>query len=125
MLSLGVPSITVRTAILAPIAWALVEALGIPPRSRESSLIMISTVEMAVVPGCATLLGSLWGPLMIQLFRAQGYELQWIAWARAMTLPTIIWCVLLLVGNWIVLRPERELAEEPPSPGRSWPASGG
>jgi anion transporter len=109
MLSLGVPSITVRTAILAPIAWALVEALGLPPRSRESSLIVISTVEMAMVPGCATLLGSLWGPLMIQLFRAQGYDLQWTMWARAMTLPTIVWCVLLLVGNWVVLRPEREL----------------
>ncbi len=109
VLSLGVPSMTVRTAILTPIAWALVQALGIEPKSKGCSLIMISTYEMAVIPGCATLLGSLWGPVMIGLFHQQGLALEWVPWAKAMFLPTIIWCVLLLVGNWLVLRPEQEL----------------
>ena len=30
VLTLGIPSMTVRTAILMPIAWALVQALGLP-----------------------------------------------------------------------------------------------
>ncbi len=109
ILSLGVPSMTVRTAIMTPIAWALVQALGLEPKSRGSSLLMISCVEMAVIPGCATLLGSLWGPLMIGLFAKRGMELQWVPWARAMFLPTVVWSVLLLVGNYIAFKPEKEI----------------
>ncbi len=109
VLSFGVPSMTVRTAILTPIAWALVQGIGLQPLSREASLIMLSTVEMAVIPGCATLYGSLWGPLMVGLFKTIGLDLQWTPWFRAMALPTVIWSLLLLVGNWIALRPEREL----------------
>ncbi|MBI2817652.1 MAG: anion permease [Acidobacteria bacterium] len=111
-LSFGIPSMTVRTAILVPITWALVQELGLTPLSRGASLIMLSTVEMAVIPGCATLYGSLWGPLMVSLFKTQGWELNWIDWFRAMALPTMLWSVLLLVGNWIILRPEKELAVE-------------
>src|SRR4029077_18878569 len=48
LLSLGIPSMTVRTAIMAPIAWSLVQTLGLAPRSRGASLIMITVVEMAV-----------------------------------------------------------------------------
>jgi anion transporter len=109
ILSLGVPSMTVRTAIMTPIAWALVQALGLEPKGRGCSLIMVSCVEMAVIPGCATLLGSLWGPLMIGLFSKRGMELQWIPWARAMFLPTVVWSVLLLVGNYFALRPDQEI----------------
>ncbi|MBI2820061.1 MAG: SLC13 family permease [Acidobacteria bacterium] len=109
VLSPAIPSGTVRTAIVVPISWALVQSLGLKPRSRGCALIMISTVEMAVVPGCATLYGSLWGPLIVQLFTARGYELQWLSYARAMTLPTIIWSLLLLLGNWVALHPEENL----------------
>ena len=109
ILSLGIPSMTVRTAILVPIAWALVQTLGLKPRSRGSALIMLSTVEMAVIPGCATLYGSLWGPVMVRLFNTQGYELQWVPYATALALPTVVWSLLLLLGNWLALRPEEEL----------------
>jgi len=109
VLSLAIPSMTVRTAILVPIAWALVQTLGLPHRSRGSALLMLSTVEMAVVPGCATLYGSLYGPLMVQLFQTQGFPIEWWAYARVLAVPTIIWSVLLLAGNWIALRPEQEL----------------
>jgi len=110
VLSFGVPSMTVRTAIMSPIAWALVQGLGLKPFSRGSSLIMLSTVEMAVIPGCATLYGSLWGPLMVGLFKTQGLALEWMPWFRAMALPTVIWSILLLIGNWVALRPEQELS---------------
>src|SRR5690242_14882492 len=39
VLALGIPSMTVRTAIMTPVAWALVQSLGLPPRSRGSALI--------------------------------------------------------------------------------------
>ena len=50
ILSPLIPSMTVRTAIMAPIAWSLVQTLGLKPRSRGSALIMITVIEMAVVP---------------------------------------------------------------------------
>ena len=110
VLSLGVPSMTVRTAIMTPIAWrALVQALKIPPKSRESSLIMISMMEMALIPGCATLYGSLWGPFFQQLFKKLAIDMQWMPWFQAMALPTFIWCILLLIANYLVLKPEMEL----------------
>ena len=109
VLSPAIPSNTVRVAIMVPIAWAVVEALGIPPRSRGSALIIISTFEMAVVPGFSTLYGSLYGPVMVGLFSSQGYDLQWMPYARALTLPTILWSLMLLAGNWVALRPEEKL----------------
>lgn len=110
VLSPAIPSMTVRTAIIVPIAWALVQALGLQPHSRGSALILLSSVEMAVVPGCATLYGSLWGPVMAQLFSSQGYDLHWLSYAQALALPTIVWSLLLLAGNWLALRPEKELS---------------
>ena len=62
ILSPLIPSMTVRTAIMAPIAWSLVQTLGLKARSRGSALIMITVIEMAVVPGLAFKLGSLNGP---------------------------------------------------------------
>jgi len=111
-LSPAIPSMTVRTAILVPIAWALVQTLGLPPRSRGSALLILSCMEMAVAPGCATLYGSLWGPVMVQLFQTQGYRLEWWDYTRALAVPTLLWSLLLLLGNWLVLRPDQELSVE-------------
>ena len=73
VLTLGIPSMTVRTAILMPIAWALVQALGLQLPGRGSALIILSTFEMAVLPGCALLTGALWGPYLAGLFREPGH----------------------------------------------------
>src|SRR6202163_2253248 len=56
LLALGIPSMTVRTAIMTPIAWALCQSLGLKPKSNGAALIILTTVEMAVVPGLAFLL---------------------------------------------------------------------
>ena len=71
LLAYPIPSMTVRTAIMAPIAWSLVQTLGLAPRSRGSALIMVTVVEMAVVPGLAFELGSLNGPVVVRMFAAQ------------------------------------------------------
>src|SRR5438093_1237433 len=84
VLSLGIPSMTVRTAIMAPFAWALVQSLGLGPRSKGSALIMLTTVEMAVVPGCGLLYGSLFGPVVDSMFQLKHLPLRWLAYARVL-----------------------------------------
>jgi di/tricarboxylate transporter len=109
VLAFGIPSMTVRTAIMVPIAWALVKALGIPLPSRGSALIILSTFEMAVLPGCAILTGALWGPYLAGLFASQNLPISWLGYAKVMAIPTMIWCVLILVGNRLTLKPREEL----------------
>jgi anion transporter len=113
VLALGIPSMTVRTAIMVPIAWALVESLGLQKRSRGSALIILTTVEMAVVPGVAFLYGSLSGPVVAASFEAKHLPLTWMGYARALTFPTLLLCILILIVNPIVLRPEAPLSATP------------
>ena len=113
VLALGIPSMTVRTAIMAPLAWALVDSLGIAPRSRGAAVIMLTAVEMAVVPGCAFLYGSLYGPVVESVFQAKNLDLSWIAYAKVMTVPTLVLCGLLIAVNQIVLKPESTLESSP------------
>ncbi|GAF70822.1 unnamed protein product, partial [marine sediment metagenome] len=113
VLALGIPSMTVRTAIMLPIAWALVESLGLGARSRGTALIMLTTVEMAVVPGCGLLYGSLFGPVVDSVFQAKQLSLSWLAYAGVLGPPTLLLCVLIVVGNQLVLRPEAPLASSP------------
>lgn len=109
VLALGIPSMTVRTAIMAPIAWAMVQTLGLAPRSKGSALIMITVVEMAVVPGLAFELGSLNGPVVIKMFADKHLPLTWTGYAEVMALPTLLFCGLILVLNQLVLKPEAPL----------------
>jgi len=113
VLALGIPSMTVRTAIMVPIAWALVQSVGLAPQSRATALIMLTAVEMAVLPGCAILYGSLFGPVVESVFRAKTLPLTWGGYAQVMALPTILLCTLLLVANRIVLKPGVPLAVPP------------
>lgn len=106
ILALGIPSMTVRTAIMVPIAWALVQALQLPLPSRGSALIMLSTFEMAVLPGCAILTGALWGPYLSGLYASLKLPLTWLGYARVMVIPTFAACVLLLIANRFALPPE-------------------
>ncbi len=113
VLALGIPSMTVRTAIMVPIAWALVQSLGLGKKSRGSALIILTTVEMAVVPGVAFLYGSLSGPVVAQSFEAKHLPLTWLGYAQVLTFPTLLLCVLIIIFNQIVLRPEAPLNAEP------------
>jgi len=113
LLALGIPSMTVRTAIMAPIAWALVQSLEIPPRSRGSALIMLTAIEMAVLPGLAILYGSLFGPIVDSVFQTKHFSLSWLGYAKAMTVPTLILCGLVLALNPLVMKPEKRLKSSP------------
>jgi anion transporter len=113
VLALGIPSMTVRTAIMVPIAWALVQSLGLPKKSRGSALIIVTTVEMAVIPGVAFLYGSLSGPVVAAAFEAKHLPLTWLGYAQVLTFPTLLLCILILIINPIVLRPEAPLNATP------------
>jgi anion transporter len=113
VLALGIPSMTVRTAIMTPIAWALVQSLGLAPRSRGAALIMLTTVEMAVLPGTEVLYGSLLGPVLVSAFQIKHLPLTWLGYAQVLALPTVLICVLVLVVNYFVLRPESSLRANP------------
>jgi divalent anion:Na+ symporter, DASS family len=113
VLSLGIPSMTVRTAIMVPIAWALVRSLDLKPRSKGSALIMLTTIEMAVVPGCGLLYGSLYGPVVASLFDVKHLPLSYLAYARVLELPVLALCALIVFGNQWVLKPEQALNASP------------
>jgi di/tricarboxylate transporter len=105
VLTLGVPSMTVRTAIMVPIAFALVQAIKLPLPGRGAALIVLGAFEMAVLPGCAVLTGSLFGPFIAGLFASAGLPITWLDYARAVTLPTVVWCAMVLTANLLVMRP--------------------
>ena len=109
VLAMGIPSMTVRTSIMAPIAWALVQTLGLKPRSKGTALIMITVIEMAVVPGLAFELGSLNGPVVIKMFGDKHLPLTQGGYFSVMALPTLILCGLILFLNQLVLKPEERL----------------
>jgi anion transporter len=111
VLALGIPSMTVRTAIMVPIAWAMVQSLGLPARSRGSALILLTTVEMAVVPGLAFLTGSLNGPVVVAAFEAKHISITWAGYAQVLALPTLLLCGLILWANQVFLPPEAPLAQ--------------
>ncbi|HLJ89809.1 MAG TPA: SLC13 family permease [Candidatus Angelobacter sp.] len=112
-LALGIPSMTVRTAIVVPLASAIVQSLGLERQSRGSALIMITAIEMAVLPGCAFLYGSLFGPVVDSLFQAKHLSLSWLGYARVMSFPAIVLCMLLLGANLLLFRPESRLQLSP------------
>src|SRR5580693_670690 len=109
VLSFGIPSMTVRTAIMVPIAWALVQSLGLKPRSKGSALIMLTTIEMAVVPGLGLLYGSLDGPVVASVFDLKHLPLSYLSYARVLYLPVFVLCALIVFGNQWVLKPEKAL----------------
>jgi divalent anion:Na+ symporter, DASS family len=109
VLALGIPSMTVRTAIMVPIAWAVVQSLDIKPGSKGSALIILTTVEMAVVPGVGLLYSSLNGPVIQSVFQAKNLPLSYFEYAGVMALPTLVICTLIIIGNQLVLKPEAPL----------------
>lgn len=109
ILALGIPSMTVRTAIMVPIAWAVVQSLDIRPGSKGSALIIITTVEMAVVPGVGLLLSSLNGPVIQSVFAAKNLPLSYFEYAQVMAPSTLIICVLIILANLWVLKPDTPL----------------
>jgi di/tricarboxylate transporter len=113
VLALAIPSMTVRTAIMAPIAWELVRTLDLITHKRASALIMLTTIEMAVIPGCALLYGSLFGPVIDAMFQSKHIPLTWLGYGQVMAFPVLLFCLLIILVNQRVMRPEVPLNPHP------------
>jgi len=90
---------TYRGILAAFFVIGFILALGIPSRSPGPALIILPAVEMAVIPGLAFLYGALSGPIVESAFQAKHLPLSWLSYARYMTFPTLLLCVLI-VPDW-------------------------
>lgn len=111
VLSLLTPSITVRVAIVTPIALNCVNICKMPEGSKERSLILITAWAMALIPGTGWLSGSLAGPILSGFFESVP-ELGAIGfsdWAKVSLLPISIISILTVIGGYLVLKPSAPL----------------
>lgn len=91
----------------------MAQSLGLETRSRGAALIVLTTIEMAVIPGIAFLYGSLDGPIVAAAFEVKHLPLTWLGYAQVITFPTLLLCALILIGNQFILRPEAPLTASP------------
>jgi len=87
--------------------------LELKPQSRAAALIMLTTVQMAVIPGTAILFGSLFGPFVDSVFKAGGFSLSWFGYFQVMAVPVLILCALILFLNPFFMKPEEKLQAAP------------
>jgi anion transporter len=113
VLSTATPSISVRVAIITPLALSCVEVCKLERGSNGRALILLTAWAMAVIPGSGWLTGTLWGPIMLGLFDATpGLEgvVTFGTWSKVNLMPFAIISVLLIIGGYFVFRPEKEIA---------------
>jgi anion transporter len=111
LLSALTPSITVRIAIVMPIAMNLVEACKLPERSRGSALICLVAWASALIPGTGWLTGSLWGVFMLGFYPAEIKPLVTFgSWFEYMAVPWTIATVLFMALLYLVMKPKEPLA---------------
>lgn len=111
-LSALTPSITVRVAIVVPIAASCCELCRLAPGSRGNSLILLTAFAMAMLPGGGWLSGTLTGAVLqgaYEMTPGLTGMLDFSSWLRAALLPTELAAVLLLLLGRVVLRPDTPL----------------
>lgn len=113
LLSALTPSITVRVAIVMPLALSCVEVCKLEKGSNGRALILLTAWAMALLPGTGWLTGALWGPIVMGMFNATpGMEsvITFSSWSKVAFLPIEIMSVLLIIGGYFVLRPEQGIS---------------
>lgn len=113
ILSVLTPSITVRIAIVIPIAVASVEICRLEYGSKGAGLILLAAWSMVLIPGNGWLTGSLWGPVAIGFFDAvpglQG-TINFDSWLKAMLLPSAVLSFLFILVLYRVMKPADALS---------------
>jgi len=111
ILSILTPSITVRVAIVMPIAISCIEACKLEDRSRGAALICLVAWAMAVLPGTGWLTGSLWGPIFVGFFPKELSDLtNWGSYFQIMALPWLLTTVFFTVAVYFLLKPKESMA---------------
>jgi anion transporter len=112
LLSVLTPSISVRIAIVIPIAVATMEVCRLQYKSNGAALILFSAWSMVLIPGSGWLTGSLWGPLAIGFFSGtpalQGV-IEFDPWLKAMLVPSAVLSFFFILGLYWVMKPAGDL----------------
>ncbi|MDA8124026.1 MAG: SLC13 family permease [Deltaproteobacteria bacterium] len=115
LLSVLTPSISVRIAIVIPIAVATLEICRLRHGSKGAALLLLSAWSMVIIPGGGWFTGSLWGPLAIGFFGGTP-ELQGVisfdSWWRAMLLPSAVLSFLFVLILYRFMKPAEDLNVE-------------
>ncbi len=109
-LSALTPSITVRLAIVMPIAIGLVEACKLEDKSRGSAFICFVAFATALLPGIGWQTGSLWGIFMMGFYPP---EIRAIVtpgvWFEYMAFPWFFITIMFLGLLYVFLKPAEPL----------------
>ena len=115
ILSVMTPSITVRVAIVVPIAVQLCELCKIEKGSKGNSLIILTAFAMALVPGSAWVTGVLWGPIvqgMINALPQVQEPVTFDSWVGVMLVPILLTTVFLIAGSLLFMKPKDKLSKD-------------
>jgi anion transporter len=108
LLSVLTPSITVRIAIVIPIAVAITEICKLKYGSNGASFILLVAWSMVLIPGTGWLTGSLWGPMGMGIFGSTaGLEgiITFDSWLKALLLPAIVLSLVFITLLYKFLKP--------------------
>ena len=115
ILSALTPSITVRVAIVIPIAVQCCELCKLEKGSRGNSLILLTAFSMALIPGSGWQSGSLWGPFISGIINAvpetQGL-VTFDSWFSVLFPPMILTSVIVIAGSLVFLMPKESLSKD-------------
>ncbi|WP_216827422.1 SLC13 family permease [Alkalihalobacterium elongatum] len=109
-LSALTPSITVRIAIMMPIALGVIEACKLEYRSRGSAFISLICWAMCLFPGTGWLTGSLSGPLILGFLPAELKHLvTFETYFQILALPWMIITFVFVILVYLFMKPKVEL----------------
>ena len=115
ILSVLTPSITVRVAIVIPIALQCCELCKIKKGTKGNALILLTAFAMALIPGSGWLSGLLTGPIIQSMYNATpGLEgiVTFNSWLNVLFLPMLIVTALVAAGSLIVLKPDEPISKD-------------
>ena len=115
ILSALTPSITVRVAIVMPIAVQCCELCKLEKGSKGNSLILLTAFAMALIPGSGWLSGSLWGPFisgMINAIPEMRDIVTFDTWASALFVPMMTTTALIVASSLLVLGPKEAMPKD-------------
>ena len=113
VLSILTPSITVRVAIVIPIALQCCELCKLEKGSKGNSLILLTAFAMALIPGSGWLSGLLGGPIIQSMFDSVGMTdiVTFRSWFDILFLPMMIVTVIVAIGGLVLLRPAEPISQ--------------
>ena len=112
LLSFLTASISVRVAIVTPIALSFLEACRIAPRSKGAALLLLTAWFCAMVPGSGLFTGALYGPILEGMFNGEESLrgiIDYGSWLEIMLLPIVIVSVITVMGGYFFFKPKEEL----------------